>query len=255
MDIEKNIIIEECVSHAWAKAFKATYFNKDVTPFSVSISGLDNSSYKEDTIIRSSLDKFLCQKKHASIDTVSNTIFPSSLWNPNKDRSLFFQRYLKCYPTIKKSEPINRNGTYFGRLISYDNDSENGNQIDDILKQWESKNHRNSGLQAGLYNPMKDRNKSRIGLGFPCMQQICFSPIGTNGKDGLSVSAFYATQTIVEKAYGNYLGIIQLGQFMASQMDLELKSVTLFVSKAKFKNDTKGKKSDYTEIWNILKDL
>ena len=61
-----------------------------------------------------------------------------------------------------------------------------------------------------------------------------------NGKDGLSVVAFYATQTLEEKAYGNYLGLLRLGRFMAQEMGLEFKDVVCIASDLKL-NNTCGK--------------
>jgi hypothetical protein len=46
---------------------------------------------------------------------------------------------------------------------------------------------------------------------------------------GLGVNAFYATQQIVRKAYGNLLGLCRLGHFVASQTALTLERVTMFV--------------------------
>jgi len=47
------------------------------------------------------------------------------------------------------------------------------------------------------------------------------------------VNAFYATQQIFNKAYGNYLGIARLGAFMAHEMNIPLQAVNIFVGIAK----------------------
>ncbi|NJK52480.1 MAG: hypothetical protein HC936_05985 [Leptolyngbyaceae cyanobacterium SU_3_3] len=57
----------------------------------------------------------------------------------------------------------------------------------------------------------------------------------------LTVNAYYATQQILEKAYGNYLGICRLSSFMAHEMKLSLNQVNFFVGIAKF--DTVPKQS------------
>ena len=74
-----------------------------------------------------------------------------------------------------------------------------------------------------IFNPSKDHSASAL-RGFPCLQHLTFAPVG----DKLSVNAFYASQYMVEKAYGNYVGICQLGQFIASELKLKLDRVTIF---------------------------
>ena len=70
-------------------------------------------------------------------------------------------------------------------------------------------------LQAATFDPGRDHVASAQ-LGFPCLQQVSFEPTAA----GLVVNAFYATQQIFDKAYGNYLGLAQLGAFMAHEMGM-----------------------------------
>jgi hypothetical protein len=42
------------------------------------------------------------------------------------------------------------------------------------------------------------------------------------------VNALYAAQYMVERAYGNYLGLCRLGQFVAHEMELRLARLTCF---------------------------
>lgn len=62
------------------------------------------------------------------------------------------------------------------------------------------------------------------------MQQIAFIPYG-NGE--MAVTAFYATQYLFEKAYGNYLGLYRLGNFMAHELGLQLTQMTCIAGVAK----------------------
>ena len=80
-----------------------------------------------------------------------------------------------------------------------------------------------------------------------------FHTKGSNGLNGLEVMAFYANQILLEKAYGNYLGLYRLGQFMAGEMGLKLTGVTCIASHLtlfkKSKNGTTKKKlSPFVEI-------
>ena len=135
--------------------------------------------------------------------------------------------------------PRNRNGVYFQRLISFGRDASgrNGkNQLEHIIETWQKCNRRRSALQAAVFDPLKDHTHQRR-RGFPCLQQVAFAPIG-NGN--MSVTGFYATQYIFERAYGNYLGLCHLGQFMAQEMNLRLDRVTCIASIALRSRANKG---------------
>jgi hypothetical protein len=67
-------------------------------------------------------------------------------------------------------------------------------------------------------------------LVFRCLQHVTFVPM----HDGtLTMNAFYATQQIFRKGYGNYLGLCRLGAFMAGEMGLKLSRVCISVGVAK----------------------
>ena len=59
------------------------------------------------------------------------------------------------------------------------------------------------------------------------MQQVAFTPLSNNE---LSITGYYATQYQFEKAYGNYLGLYNLGRFMAKQLGMELTQVVCMAS-------------------------
>lgn len=54
------------------------------------------------------------------------------------------------------------------------------------------------------------------------------------------MNAFYATQYIFAKAYGNYLGLAQLGAFMAREMGLRLARLNVTVGVAKLAGVSKS---------------
>jgi len=91
-------------------------------------------------------------------------------------------------------------------------------------------NHRRSAYQLSIIDPTRDHTNQRQ-RGFPCLQQVSISPIGD---DELSLTGFYATQTLFERAYGNYIGLCELGRFFARQWELQLTRVTCVASVAKF---------------------
>lgn len=220
-----HYIEEPCLSTAWAKALRAvsTKGVDEVVPLAVSITGFDDGVVIEDANIRSTLETFLRGAGKQSVDTVSNTIFPWSMWNPAAGRKQLFSRYKVALPKLRKASRKNNRGIYFERMIGGGSAS-NPNQLEFTIGEYLSrKGVRRSILQVAIFDPSKDHS-SAAQLGFPCLQHVTFAPV-----DGtLSVNAFYATQYVVERAYGNYLGLCRLGLFVAHEMKLKLSRVTCF---------------------------
>ncbi|MCA9078513.1 MAG: hypothetical protein KDA93_26035 [Planctomycetaceae bacterium] len=178
--------------------------------------------------------------KLQTVHTVANTIFPSSFWNPSaeKDAELLYERFEKAWPRLKRCSQ-NRRGSYFRRLTSYRPNTANDrpiNQLKHIVDTYRGGNHRRSALQASVFDPALDHVNSRQ-LGFPCLHQVSFAPVGENG---LAITGFYATQYIVDRAYGNYLGLCRLGEFMAKQLELKLTKMTCIASVAQRGTPNKG---------------
>ncbi|GAB7027547.1 hypothetical protein JCM15764A_27950 [Geotalea toluenoxydans] len=243
IDASKHTIHGANLSIAWAKAFVKCYETSGgiVSPAIVHFPAVLADTNLEVDAIRKIADEKLCDplksiKGQSVIEKVAGTIFPQPIWRLSKgDRDQFFQNYLDMLPHIKRCKP-NRRGVYFERMVAYPvTGKKTTNQLKHIIETWEAGNHRHSALQAGIFDPRTDHSNSRQ-QGFPCLQQVAFHPHGTNGKDGMSIVAFYANQTVVEKAYGNYLGLYRLGSFMAKEMGIKLKEVVCVASALKLNN-------------------
>jgi hypothetical protein len=225
-------ISEPNLSVAWAKAFlrvrKSSH--RQVHPLIVSVDWTAPTLDLEDTTIRSLLESTLQKASMPTPATVANTIFPQSLWNPKKPRGLLYKRYMEgAYPRLKFCSANNK-GTYFQRMVSFDDSPhEPVNQLEQIISTYVNGNHRHSALQLSIFDPRKDHNNQPY-LGFPCLHQVCLTPHGPNGVDGLSITGFYATQHLLPKAYGNYLGLFRLGQFIAHEMKLKFIGMTCIAS-------------------------
>jgi thymidylate synthase len=108
------------------------------------------------------------------------------------------------------------------------------NQLEHIISQYKLRpNCRASMFQASIFDPRRDHTSSAQ-LGFPCLQHVSFVP--DNNERSLSINAFYATQQLFNKAYGNYLGLCRLGNFMAHEMGLDFNQMNCFVGIAKVDN-------------------
>lgn len=234
-------ILGSNISTAWAQAFIQCHRTAGgvLSPAIVRISIPDGDDPVESPELRKIVNQQLqpLLKKPAPlqdvVDTVAGTIFPESIWALAKgDRKAFFKMYEAMIPRIKRKN-TNRRGTYFERLMSFHGvNGEKVNQLEHIINTWNDGTRRHSALQAGVFDPRTDHSNQPL-QGFPCLQQVVFYPNGSNGKDGLSVVAFYANQTLAEKAYGNYLGLYRLGRFMAKEMGIQMKEVVCIASALK----------------------
>ncbi len=238
------LINQSSLSLAWAEAFLAVRATSGhrLAPLTVSFQGFDGPVIIEDPAIRSALDAVMADAGMQKIQTVANTIFPHALWRrANGDRQAFYAAYRENLPEYVAMSPHkNRRGLYFGRLIAYDLDHktgerlphipadtipEAGNQLEFIIQRCK-KGVRVSAFQASTFDPARDHTRAAQ-LGFPCLQHVTFAPSFAEGT--LSLNAFYATQQLFEKGYGNYLGLARLGLFVAQQIGLSLARVTCFV--------------------------
>jgi hypothetical protein len=224
-----HYLVEEDLSRAWARAFLAVMEPgvDEISPLCVTVKGLDEGRPVEEPSIRQALDEALAAHGKLPVRTVANTIFPRSRWNPDLGRERLFERYAKMLPMIKKADPRNRNGTYFERLTSFGPDKIN--QLEHIIGTYVRGNRRRSALQAVVFDPAKD-HADQPQRGFPCLQYVSFAPFD---KTKLRVTGVYATQYLFEKAYGNYLGLYDLGRFMAHELGLELTQLNCIASVAK----------------------
>ncbi len=225
------VIEHHNLSCAWAAAFSEIVDapSHEIVPLVVCVTGFDQGVVHEDRRIRTLLDAALRAKGLQSIRTVASTIFPSSLWNPNNRPEELYHRYERVLPRLHRC-PLNRNGIYFERMIRYKPRHSVAlvNQVEHLLATRAAGNHRRSAYQIAVFDPTRDHTHQRQ-RGFPCLQQVSISPIG---QGELSVTGFYATQTLFERAYGNYIGLCELGRFFAHAWNLSLARVTCVTSVA-----------------------
>jgi hypothetical protein len=223
------------VSEAWINAFDQLVEPgvDAVSPLIVTMVLGSADIQLEQPAVKRMLDVSLRANGEKPTDTVASTIFPSSMWNRVMPRQSLFDRYLRVLPRLKAASPANRYGLYFERMIHWPY-RQNGtdqwrNQLDHIIRTYQGDNHRRSALQVAIFDPSKDHTHQRQ-RGFPCLQQIAFQP--DSGAGTLSLTGVYALQNIYEKAYGNYLGLCHLGEFIGQELELHLVQVNCIASTA-----------------------
>ncbi|TKJ33174.1 MAG: thymidylate synthase [Planctomycetes bacterium B3_Pla] len=213
------------VSVAWARALLAAVNpRRDLIPLFIRVGKFNGGEPCEDRTVRELLDKTLAKLGRQSCHTVANTIFPQSFWNREKDQTTLYRRYKNVLPRLKAVESRNCRGLYFERLIGFeqnqgdDTDDNKSNQLEHIIRTYLEKTRRRTVLQAAIFDPRRDHTEGPY-LKFPCLQHVTFVPCG---KCGMAVNGFYAMQYLFERAYGNYLGLCRLGNFVAHELGLEL---------------------------------
>lgn len=236
-----TVIAESNLSIAWGRALIEVldHPGTELSPLMVTIDAAGaREGALEDAAIRSSLDLHLASRDMLDTETVAWTIFPTSLWeHARSDRSRFFEMYRGAYPRYRALNPtLNGRGLYFGRLVDYGRGPCEGNQLEWIIEQHNQRRGvRRSMFQASVFDPAHD-HVSRAQLGFPCLQHVQFVP----AEGRLTVNAFYATQQLFDKAYGNWLGLCDLGAFMASEMCLQFSQLNCFIGVEKLERATKA---------------
>lgn len=231
---------------------------KLITPLTLSI-GADN--YDEmlggQGVLKTALDyaygitnRARPKQSHAySVDTVAFTIFPKRYHDISDSTEEFFDLYKRAYPRLKALNRANSRGLYFERLTMYgDGVKCGGNQLKWFIQSYLSRDGvRKSMYQAAIFDPIRDHSNTAR-LPFPCLHSLSFLPIGNS----LALNAFYPTQQIYRKAYGNYLGLINLGNFMAEEMGLTFCRLNVMVGKAEL-DTTKG--GEILPVLNACREL
>lgn len=240
MSTSPLLINEPSISRAWAKTILhvLSHPGKTISPLIVSITGFDENQVQEDLEFRAAVDAALETANEQSAHTVANTIFPQSLWRLAKgDRQCLYELYIQSFPRLQAlAKRQNRRGLYFERLIRWHPEGESINQLEWIIGQYRNRTSvRRSALQACVFDPRRDHIPDAQ-LGFPCLQHISFVPEGTS----LIMNAFYAKQSLFQKAYGNYLGLCRLSAFMAGEMGLTLERVNITIGVAELEMLTKS---------------
>lgn len=234
-----RLISANSVSEAYSELLLdiVNHAGTEISPLILSIPGFgEDSNIAEDPAVRGELDALLKAKGKIVVEDIAFTIFPQQLWKMAQgDRAKLFQFYEWGFPAYRAMNPkANGRGLYFERLTMYGRGPCNGNQLEWILQQSKRPGVRRSMAQAATFDPGRDHNATAQ-LGFPCLQQISFVP----SSDGLVVNAFYATQQLFDKAYGNYLGLAQLGAFMAHEMSMKLGRLNVMIGVAKLERISK----------------
>jgi hypothetical protein len=215
----------------------------------------------EDADIRAGHDALLHSKRKPSAETVANTIFPAAMAAAAGSPEELVQRYLDSYPQMRRFKP-NAKGTYFGRIVAHPTSAGEQDQlvrlIDTLRDEAAARTPMSARYEVGVadvppgieelevadrddaadrhvdadagaddlggadipvFAPRRDTSRR----GFPCLSLLSFQ------LDGHTVHLFahYRYEYLVEKGYGNYLGLARLLEYIATEAGLKAGQMTI----------------------------
>lgn len=232
---------ENNVSSAWLQALRALEANAPTRWALHTLVAIDDPTAEDDEL-RAQADRLLDELGMAPIETVANTIFPAHLAAVSESHQDLVSRYRALYPLLRSRWHKNSEGTYFGRLIAHPsaNDEEGYDQLGAVIRKLSAEHARGNpktalyeaafrragdgdeesqegtatAAAATIYLPARD--KLPVG-GFPCLSHCSFQ-LDRDGR--VHALAQYRSQYLVERGYGNYLGLGRLLAYVCQQTGL-----------------------------------
>jgi hypothetical protein len=184
---------------------------------------------REEPPIRDAANRLLRKLGHASVETVANTIFPARLAASSRDHEVLVSRYLAIYPKIKHAHKDNARGTYFGRIVAHPNGKDDLDQLSVLIGRLRfettQRGPKSARYEVGVAGPASEEidfadsfdtyaaGRDNSIMGFPCLS-FCSLQLD---RGSLHLIAHYRSQWLVQRGYGNYLGLARLQAYIAEQ--------------------------------------
>jgi hypothetical protein len=239
-----HAIANHNLSHAWKEALQYLVDHDGKAVHLVV--AIDRPLDPEDERIRGALDAFVEERRRAGekiwpTSTVANTIFPSAFYR--RDREDARRRLYDLHAKAQRIQSRMRDSeSYFNRLVAYPGVAgEPFNQLEYIVERLigQRKPRKRGGpmssaYEVGLSVPeggdlrVQAPGRDRKVMSFPCLSQISFTLDG----DRLNLAALYRNQYFVTRAYGNYLGLARIGDFIAHEVGVQLGEVVCLATHA-----------------------
>ena len=241
-------VAEPDVSTAWLAACREMSGNPPVAYHTV-VRIAD--PLKEDPVIHVRGGAILIACRLQRVETVANTIFPAAIAQTSRDHLELARRYLDMLPTLQYLSPKNNHGTYFARLVAFPGADGPVNQLDAIITRLRSETAkkgsgtgpmRSACYEAGFTAPGTDGTSGELEApistavpvrvpgrdkrirGFPCLSYCSFQ---LDREGTLHAMAHYRSHLMVERAYGNYVGLGRLLDYIAGQAGLRRGALTI----------------------------
>lgn len=180
------------------------------------------------------MEAFANEKGLVGQNQVAYTIFPYKLYK-GQERDIFYEQYWKYYKAVKLKSYANWKDTYFARLIKYNS---NGVDIDQLGTIIDGINNRriNYGSSYVMIVPYPQKDIKRK-MGAPCLNYITVQVELINGIRHINLCAVYRNHNFRERAYGNYYGLGKLLEYIARETNSIVGVLTCVSSHAYINSD------------------
>jgi len=233
-----------CAS-AWVAA--ASAIADVVEAYNVVIDVDDPTEFEDrDNAVIALVDSFLRERDLSPIVTVTNTLFPESIYQKFGSPKFYDEYHTQVYDKLTTSKQW---GRYFDRLTRHQ-DGEGGTynplqkMIEKLQKQKDSDHRYKSVYELAVYDPLLDRRYLRGG------QCLSFLSFKMHPKRGLTLTAMYRNQTYITRCLGNLIGLGLLQGFVAKEVGLDVGPLTCISTHAELDI---GKGWGITEARHLVK--
>jgi thymidylate synthase len=237
---------EPTCARAWVAA--ATAISGQVEAYNVLIDVDDPTKFDDrDNAVITLVDTFLRDRDLNPISTITNTIFPDSLYRKYGSPKFYGEYHTQVYDKLTTSKQW---GRYFERLTRHQ-DGEGGTYnplqetIDKLKTVKESDHQYKSVYELAVYDPLQDRRYLRGG------QCLSFLSLKVHAERGLTMTAMYRNQTYVTRCLGNLVGLGMLQAFIAKEAGLGVGPLTCISTHAEL---DVGKGWGLTEARKLVSD-
>jgi thymidylate synthase len=223
-----GIPTQKSCARAWVAAASAIIETGD-EGYNVVIDVADPITHDDkDNEVIALIDKFLKMQDQNPIITVSNTIFPQSLYDEHGSPEFYA---ISHRDFDKMSRETKLWGQYFDRMTRLPNaDGGQINPLQDLIDKIKGNENRQTLYKAAyelaIYSPSSDRKRS---YGGPCLSFLSFK---RHAKLGLMLTAIYRNHYYITRCLGNLIGLGRLQAFVAKEAGIEMGSLTIISTHA-----------------------
>lgn len=248
-------LIGRDISLGWLKAVNCLLNEKTHSRYNIMIEIQSPRIVYEQ--VRLDLDNLLLKNKKQSIETVANTIFPNALYNNSSDMQDFFRSYLFILKKLKRSSPKNYHGIYFERLINWPCNGKKINQLENIIlrikKELKKPNPIGVLYEALIEQPFLDASVHVPGIdnniGFPCLSFLSFK---LDSFKKINLVAVYRNHYFFERAYGNYLGLSRLLEFICKESNCSIGDLCILSTHGVLESNIKNLKDMISKYKDLI---
>ena len=186
--------------------------------------------------------------KKAPIETVRTTIFPARWAERHPEPEDLALHYRENYAELREFSE-NQHGTYFGRVVAFPRDEAEEDLADQLnetvqkLIQEMIKGNKSSRYEINVYSEQHD---GRRPMGFPCLAHLSVHM----HEGALHMQAVYRNEFIVQRGYGNFLGVAELQGYIAGAVGLDVGELLLTIGHGQFDGAKTRAEPILGELWS-----